>query len=135
MQHTPSLIRHHLPKHKYDRASTGHLLYGPFFFNDPATTQISTLSLHDALPISPPAGFCELPAMTTARAHPLVARSEEHTSELQSLTNLVCRLLLEKKKKTETTLKSIDIKQSHIALLSRQCESLHIVCLRRHVIT
>src|ERR1019366_10659920 len=68
-----------------------------FFFNDTATTEIYTLSLHDALPISPrcrrrrpPSTRCRLPPAT---------RSEEHTSELQSLTNLVCRLLLEKKKK------------------------------------
>src|SRR6185369_17949428 len=68
-----------------------------FFFNDTATTEIYTLSLHDALPISEdsapqhahpdPGGLC-----------PPGARSEEHTSELQSHLNLVCRLLLEKKK-------------------------------------
>src|SRR2546425_1745245 len=88
-----------------------------FFFNDTATTEIYTLSLHDALPISsissrmsptnheacrsrsrslaacssiPGCGFRQLQRM---------ARSEEHTSELQSLAYLVCRLLLEKKKK------------------------------------
>src|SRR2546423_15307648 len=76
-----------------------------FFFNDTATTEIYTLSLHDALPIcewsrwrsatfaSSYFSFC-LMAMTCA-----VPRSEEHTSELQSLAYLVCRLLLEKKKK------------------------------------
>src|SRR3989442_10676635 len=79
-----------------------------FFFNDTATTEIYTLSLHDALPIS---GRC-----ACARAAPETAgrgrlarslrresrrkeRSEEHTSELQSRPHLVCRLLLEKKKK------------------------------------
>src|SRR5215213_11826535 len=76
-----------------------------FFFNDTATTEIYTLSLHDALPIcSAPFrvqyalhGFCRAPQpRATPRKRP---RSEEHTSELQSLTNLVCRLLLEKKKK------------------------------------
>src|SRR5260370_40913358 len=94
-----------------------------FFFNDTATTEIYTLSLHDALPISlallcanqlcyPPAnaGWNGKPSDRTI---PLfrqilaglptsasgVARSEEHTSELQSHLNLVCRLLLEKKKK------------------------------------
>src|SRR2546429_1179544 len=68
-----------------------------FFFNDTATTEIYTLSLHDALPI--------LPASTPARAegthpcrHRRGTRSEEHTSELQSRLHLVCRLLLEKKK-------------------------------------
>src|SRR2546430_11575649 len=74
-----------------------------FFFNDPATTEIYTLSLHDALPISrrdrdagrrggrlgaSPGG---------SDSHLGRRRSEEHTSELQSQSNLVCRLLLEKK--------------------------------------
>src|SRR5215475_16203759 len=66
-----------------------------FFFNDTATTEIYTLSLHDALPISPAACGCWPGCDPTARP----ARSEEHTSELQSRENLVCRLLLEKKKK------------------------------------
>src|SRR2546429_3515234 len=81
-----------------------------FFFNDTATTEIYTLSLHDALPIygrwccagPPPA--CPTPsgpsagprATSNARTHR--PRSEEHTSELQSRLHLVCRLLLEKKK-------------------------------------
>src|SRR5438046_6104267 len=72
-----------------------------FFFNDTATTEIYTLSLHDALPISsswPPISRCR--RRVTAARNP--SRSEEHTSELQSLTNLVCRLLLEKKKKKKT---------------------------------
>src|SRR5438477_8811161 len=70
-----------------------------FFFNDTATTEIYTLSLHDALPISHS-------SRCAARLHPRrvrqrlrTPRSEEHTSELQSHVNLVCRLLLEKKKK------------------------------------
>src|SRR5207237_10579438 len=68
-----------------------------FFFNDPATTDIYTLSLHDALPIcSCCSGFwCRRSGCSTACCR----RSEEHTSELQSHLNLVCRLLLEKKKK------------------------------------
>src|SRR5262249_59844555 len=76
----------------------------PFFFsNDPPPPEIYTLSLHDALPISrqPPPSRPPAPAAAgarAARASPR-SRSEEHTSELQSLTNLVCRLLLEKKKK------------------------------------
>src|SRR2546422_7595273 len=91
-----------------------------FFFNDTATTEIYTLSLHDALPISkrrrsifqrsrlgspsmihsaiarpmPPA-----PAIPWAQNPAATKRSEEHTSELQSRLHLVCRLLLEKKKK------------------------------------
>src|SRR5687767_15437735 len=72
-----------------------------FFFNDTATTEIYTLSLHDALPISPRAR-CDRatrPARSgSGRGHGGGTRSEEHTSELQSLAYLVCRLLLEKKK-------------------------------------
>src|SRR2546425_9110031 len=84
-----------------------HSLYSFFFFNDTATTEIYTLSLHDALPI-----WSDLDARDHSRpdaadvAEPVFprslimgnARSEEHTSELQSLAYLVCRLLLEKKK-------------------------------------
>src|SRR5256885_13205732 len=85
-----------------------HVLYF-FFFNDTATTEIYTLSLHDALPISlnPELGLsgrckrkrgraptCRAPGCGSG----LYSRSEEHTSELQSPCNLVCRLLLEKKK-------------------------------------
>src|SRR5215204_7671948 len=77
-----------------------------FFFNDTATTEIYTLSLHDALPICcrPILGFSEPfnNAMTCNR-------SEEHTSELQSHSDLVCRLLLEKKKKKKYY--SINIKK------------------------
>src|SRR5260370_31898974 len=73
-----------------------------FFFNDTATTEIYTLSLHDALPISligegRITGDHEEPADAGKRGDDLL-RSEEHTSELQSHLNLVCRLLLEKKK-------------------------------------
>src|SRR5688572_31326916 len=91
-----------------------------FFFNDTATTEIYTLSLHDALPISRDRHFAasplrgqgrrgthgtartswsgrRCPARSRPRREP--PRSEEHTSELQSQSNLVCRLLLEKKKK------------------------------------
>src|SRR2546430_17704222 len=81
-----------------------------FFFNDTATTEIYTLSLHDALPISLSvrahgALACVVLAIEVEDdgALPKVtasARSEEHTSELQSQSNLVCRLLLEKKKKS-----------------------------------
>src|SRR2546430_16328436 len=88
-----------------------------FFFNDTATTEIYTLSLHDALPIFPLAlkragltlsdiSLIEMheafAAQVLSTFHVLEqngARSEEHTSELQSQSNLVCRLLLEKKKK------------------------------------
>src|SRR5256885_9623698 len=75
-----------------------------FFFNDTATTEIYTLSLHDALPISygSPAARYSRSAARARRSPGLPGssartRSEEHTSELQSPCNLVCRLLLEKK--------------------------------------
>src|SRR2546430_6521948 len=71
-----------------------------FFFNDTATTEIYTLSLHDALPIFIDASWyvtMRTPVTRGRRARPKT-RSEEHTSELQSQSNLVCRLLLEKKK-------------------------------------
>src|SRR2546430_3298912 len=85
------------------------LLKACFFFNDTATTEIYTLSLHDALPIchtarrqlaahhverlaAPARHFVRRVHVGKAR------RSEEHTSELQSQSNIVCRLLLEKKK-------------------------------------
>src|SRR5437763_7530434 len=73
-----------------------------FFFNDPATTEIYTLSLHDALPIYDPivnaSRGCEI-LRKLRMTRVVVVRSEEHTSELQSPMYLVCRLLLEKKKK------------------------------------
>src|SRR5438552_7977496 len=92
--------------------ASSHTLIFSFFFNDTATTEIYTLSLHDALPISEgrPAGAAsrnadeprvDPPGGTGCRrrARPGARRSEEHTSELQSPDHLVCRLLLEKKKK------------------------------------
>src|SRR2546429_6757770 len=91
-----------------------------FFFNDTATTEIYTLSLHDALPISSIQGSTDIPTLyhsihgymnhpSALKRHDLLrdwlltettprGRSEEHTSELQSRLHLVCRLLLEKKK-------------------------------------
>src|SRR6266566_9301116 len=83
-----------------------------FFFNDTATTEIYTLSLHDALPIRRPVTSAAAKSISaTIRAPPArtrstrpPARSEEHTSELQSPCNLVCRLLLEKKKKSRIKL-------------------------------
>src|SRR5579863_10776515 len=72
-----------------------------FFFNDTATTEIYTLSLHDALPIYDAKRHCSSASRLRAgRGGP--DRSEEHTSELQSPVHLVCRLLLEKKKKKIT---------------------------------
>src|SRR2546421_6245706 len=73
-----------------------------FFFNDTATTEIYTLSLHDALPILPALTHWRVPRLNPAISYSLLPtnrnRSEEHTSELQSRSDLVCRLLLEKKK-------------------------------------
>src|SRR5256885_16283734 len=74
-----------------------------FFFNDTATTEIYTLSLHDALPIWPVRRAGQAGRGRRAECVPwrrACRRSEEHTSELQSPCNLVCRLLLEKKKKS-----------------------------------
>src|SRR5687767_15827661 len=83
-------------------------LYSFFFFNDTATTEIYTLSLHDALPIfrgrlaeGRRAGAQRHPVPRSPHVRRTHRRSEEHTSELQSLAYLVCRLLLEKKKKTK----------------------------------
>src|SRR5215216_8067782 len=70
-----------------------------FFFNDTATTEIYTLSLHDALPIFPGTSTWHSSCIaSTRRSEVRPKRSEEHTSELQSPDHLVCRLLLEKKK-------------------------------------
>src|SRR2546428_6139148 len=82
-----------------------------FFFNDTATTEIYTLSLHDALPISleriGPHGPVRLERviklLPVGAISITVRRSEEHTSELQSRSDLVCRLLLEKKKRSIST--------------------------------
>src|SRR5256886_13383083 len=84
------------------------MFYFFFFFNDTATTEIYTLSLHDALPISvcdrQRAGARQGRAARGAQApHRRTRRSEEHTSELQSQSNLVCRLLLEKKKNIQSS--------------------------------
>src|SRR3712207_7090554 len=106
-----------------------------FFFNDTATTEIYTLSLHDALPIlgvSRGHGRCRgcdhelrcaaaihphgaqytAPHATATRDVP-VRRSEEHTSELQSRQYLVCRLLLEKKKKKKNQIRSASVSRTH----------------------
>src|SRR5258708_18704551 len=87
------------------------LIFFFFFFNDTATTEIYTLSLHDALPISSkdfPLASTNLKVVSGSVFTPTIGtswkkdpRSEEHTSELQSPDHLVCRLLLEKKKKHE----------------------------------
>src|SRR5256886_12133398 len=100
-----------------------------FFFNDTATTEIYTLSLHDALPILPygyryRCDFCRGEPACTMRCVSSIeddlfakrldprGRSEEHTSELQSQSNLVCRLLLEKKK-TKKNFDQQNLQQPH----------------------
>src|SRR5690606_41134358 len=97
-----------------------------FFFHDPAPTEIYTLSLHDALPISGPLIIFLNQACDRSTERPIVSatfrrntsaggyvrRSEEHTSELQSRENLVCRLLLEKKKKRNNSLRVRVMRQS-----------------------
>src|SRR2546422_7475272 len=94
-----------------------------FFFNDTATTEIYTLSLHDALPISCRDGGADTGRAAHARASDRRSspqlRSEEHTSELQSRLHLVCRLLLEKKKKKKTNI-TPDLK----SVTNRTCEVL-----------
>src|SRR3712207_7738438 len=107
-----------------------HYHLGVFFFNDTATTEIYTLSLHDALPIFREDGddvdAHALASPTPRRARRVAARavpdgrrrrpdqrSEEHTSELQSRQYLVCRLLLEKKKK-----------QKHILSIGSSCHTI-----------
>src|SRR2546430_4327676 len=96
-----------------------------FFFNDTATTEIYTLSLHDALPICLSAAATAGPmlrlgtkwlSMTSKWIQS--ARSEEHTSELQSQSNLVCRLLLEKKKKMTALPNGFDLVSSTSLLLA-----------------
>src|SRR5256885_2673399 len=94
-----------------------------FFFNDTATTEIYTLSLHDALPIwdllCRVDGILELLVddALVRRMHVHHHRSEEHTSELQSPCNLVCRLLLEKKKATSRTACS-------------NCKTINVYCIQ-----
>src|SRR5256886_10081974 len=95
-----AILRNNLVLHHVSYPS----IFTLFFFNDTATTEIYTLSLHDALPIcrqcSPPSGWTTgTTRIAPRRPHRSSrGRSEEHTSELQSQSNLVCRLLLEKKK-------------------------------------
>src|SRR3712207_8871454 len=103
-----------------------------FFFNDTATTEIYTLSLHDALPILlrlPRTAWVLRPAASASPVQLfedvgdvvsdgiLGTRSEEHTSELQSRQYLVCRLLLEKKKKINNSInyRSIKSRNAHCA--------------------
>src|SRR5437588_5227263 len=89
--------------------------FSHFFFNKPTTTEIYTLSLHDALPI-----LCAVRSRAGARRGELRLgyrwrpRSEEHTSELQSHSDIVCRLLLEKKKKIITPSEFLSVLAPHL---------------------
>src|SRR5258708_27421463 len=119
---------------RFDR-STCYSYLSFFFFNDTATTEIYTLSLHDALPI-----YAEIVCGTHTgikwhRQITLGRRSEEHTSELQSPDHLVCRLLLEKKKKP---LLQLRLTHSREARVTAVCLSAHTsadsrrLCALRH---
>src|SRR2546422_6506190 len=104
-----------------------------FFFNDTATTEIYTLSLHDALPICDVLdhddGVVHHEAGRDGQRHQgqvveaVAERSEEHTSELQSRLHLVCRLLLEKKKKNRymTVRSTCDMKRELERLVTLVC--------------
>src|SRR5207248_11794810 len=102
------------------------LYHSYFFFNDTATTEIYTLSLHDALPISSSARRSWSRPCRRRRCSGFIAppsgsmnpeRSEEHTSELQSPYDLVCRLLLEKKKAHRRHLCPIESASDSVILL------------------
>src|SRR6266581_1809861 len=102
-----------------------------FFFNDTATPEIYTLSLHDALPILFIRGNQGRPGPTVPRQflQPLAGpRSEEHTSELQSPVHLVCRLLLEKKKTTRPKPNKPNSHTSNTPNTSSSCNSYPCVC-------
>src|SRR2546430_10124638 len=105
-----------------------------FLFNDTATTEIYTLSLHDALPISmPKISACshgrpssrptsgQANSAKTKMQSPAAPRSEEHTSELQSQSNLVCRLLLEKKKDNNSFKTPFAVHELVATVLSSNC--------------
>ena len=110
-----------------------------FFFNDTATTEIYTLSLHDALPISQKAGETEEReaeyfyynhgplARVEIGAQNIQGRSEEHTSELQSPDHLVCRLLLEKKKEK----KQMDTETQQNTSRLRSMSKYALTCVRQ----
>src|SRR2546430_5576307 len=102
-----------------------------FFFNDTATTEIYTLSLHDALPILVEtervlASVVEAVIGACYLTYGYDRRSEEHTSELQSQSNLVCRLLLEKKKKKlkNTSHRRVDTDVTTLAEFQRVIDTL-----------
>src|SRR6202047_3783912 len=96
-----------------------------FFFNDTATTEIYTLSLHDALPICHKgrvSAYCR--PVTRSSCPAIRSRSEEHTSELQSPYDLVCRLLLEKKK---TNFRKVTLADCANALQLQTSQHAHVL--------
>src|SRR6266700_8042740 len=93
-----------------------------FFFNDTATTEIYTLSLHDALPICRSGNTLRPTPRPSATPASRIYRSEEHTSELQSRENLVCRLLREKKKKTKFSSVAQITKGGELNFFTPSCE-------------
>src|SRR5256885_11609535 len=103
-----------------------------FFFNDTATTEIYTLSLHDALPIylhqSGDFMRCSSSIYRQESYFSWYRRSEEHTSELQSPCNLVCRLLLEKKKETINRTYLVYQSATTIIRLNRRQFTLAMLC-------
>src|SRR5436853_3389092 len=97
-------------------------------FNVSATTELYTLSLHDALPIfsgRPPTAWRRSSTTPSGRCRPSRRRSEEHTSELQSLRHLVCRLLLEKQKQ----LPLLDRQEPQCHYQVRRCSSHPNICV------
>src|SRR3989449_9430657 len=95
------LLLHFTRPHSFLISTYSIYLFFFFFFNDTATTEIYPLPLHDALPISLHPRLSEVEVRVIADRGQMQWRSEEHTSELQSRLHLVCRLLLEKKKKNK----------------------------------
>src|SRR5438309_4343098 len=91
-----------------------------FFFNDTATPEIYTLSLHDALPIFRPPVAAPHASTSSGPAGRTDGRSEEHTSELQSQFHIVCRLLLEKKKYSALSYTSFPVPPSSDNVLIRK---------------
>src|SRR2546426_4767868 len=106
-----------------------------FFFNDTATTEIYTLSLHDALPICGRSRRYPVPGAQSPQgpggARPARPRSEEHTSELQSPCNLVCRLLLEKKKKNKNFVHRVRNRRQ-LKCLQKPCHYSDIMSIVSH---
>src|SRR5690348_17419517 len=106
-----------------------------FFFNDTATTEIYTLSLHDALPICTRVSLDSWCLCGGSAQRDAPIRSEEHTSELQSPVHLVCRLLLEKKKKKPFHLHSFPQPHlPHTEIHPMMCQLLALFLSRRHAL-